>query len=128
MSDCLPAAQVPDEPIDPPALRYPGSICTPIHVPTYRGASEACYNRGNRFRDCSRKGTFTMAKKPANHGEPWSQAHFQRMRTLAKGNTPTGLIAHELGRTEPAVYSKASEMGISLGPTNKSPYNRRKQT
>jgi transposase len=30
-----------------------------------------------------------------------------------------------LGRTPESVYTKASEEGISLKPTNQSPYNRR---
>lgn len=46
---------------------------------------------------------------------------------LANGNTPTGLIAYELKRSKAAVYSKASDEDISLHPTNKSPYNRRKK-
>jgi hypothetical protein len=33
----------------------------------------------------------------------------------------------ELGRTEDAVRSKASQEDISLKPTNQSPYNRRKK-
>lgn len=32
----------------------------------------------------------------------------------------------KLGRSEDAVRSKASDLGLSLTPTNKSPYNRRK--
>ncbi|MBP8945272.1 MAG: hypothetical protein KBG25_05125 [Paludibacteraceae bacterium] len=46
---------------------------------------------------------------------------------MVKGNTPTGLIAHQLGRSEDAVRSKASNLNISLKPTNQSPYNRRKK-
>lgn len=50
----------------------------------------------------------------------------RKLRALAKGNTPTGLIAYRLGRTEDAVRAKASEKHISLKPTNQSPYNRRR--
>jgi hypothetical protein len=55
-------------------------------------------------------------------GEPWSEDDLQQLRELAQGNTPTGLIAHKLGRTEAAVQSKAVDEGISLSPPNRSPY------
>jgi hypothetical protein len=35
-------------------------------------------------------------------------------------------VALKLGRTPAAVENKASEQGVSLKPTNQSPYNRRK--
>lgn len=68
-----------------------------------------------------------MAKTPSNHGKAWTPAHDKTMDRLIKGNTPTGLIAHQLGRTEDAVRSHASEEGKSLKPTNQSPYNRQKK-
>jgi len=68
-----------------------------------------------------------MAKKPPNSGKPWSRGEDQRLRELARGNTPTGLIANDLGRSEDAVRSHASELDVSLKPTNRSPYNRRKK-
>jgi len=37
-------------------------------------------------------------------------------------NTPTRVIGLKLGRTEAAIYKKASELGLSLKPTNQSPY------
>lgn len=64
--------------------------------------------------------------EPNNHGTAWSSADDARLRDLAARDTPTGLIANRLGRTEQAIYSRASELGISLKPTNQSPYNRRK--
>jgi hypothetical protein len=67
-----------------------------------------------------------MAKKPANANKRWTKQAEKELRKLAKGNTPTGLLAYKLKRTEPGVRGKASEMGVSLKPTNKSPYNRRK--
>ena len=67
-----------------------------------------------------------MAKTPANHGKQWKPAEVKQLKQLAKGNTPTGLIAHKMGRTEDAIRSKASETDVSLKPTNQSPYNRRK--
>jgi hypothetical protein len=36
------------------------------------------------------------------------------------------VIGIKLGRTEDAVQSHASEIDVSLKPTNQSPYNRRK--
>ena len=66
-----------------------------------------------------------MAKTPKNSGNAWSKNDVATLKKRAKGNTPTGLIAHELGRSEAAVYSKASDEGVSLKPTNQSPYNRR---
>jgi hypothetical protein len=43
---------------------------------------------------------------------------------LARQNTPTRVIGLKLGRSEAAVYARASQLGISLKPTNQSPYNR----
>jgi hypothetical protein len=68
-----------------------------------------------------------MAKKPKNHGKGWTPAQVKKLRELARGNTPTGLIAWELGRTKPSVRAKASEKNITLKPVNRSPYNRKKK-
>lgn len=59
-------------------------------------------------------------------GKPWKPTEVARLRKLAAANTPTGLIASELGRTEDAVRNKAAAEGIRLSPTNQSPYNRRR--
>ncbi|MBX3668831.1 MAG: hypothetical protein KF778_10550 [Rhodocyclaceae bacterium] len=67
-----------------------------------------------------------MAKTPGNHGKQWTQQDVTQLKQLVKGNTPTGLIAHKMGRTEDAVRSRASDENISLKPNNQSPYNRRK--
>lgn len=67
-----------------------------------------------------------MAKTPKNQGKEWSDADIKKLEKLADQNTPTGLIAWQLGRSEAAVYTKASDEDISLKPTNQSPYNRRK--
>lgn len=67
-----------------------------------------------------------MAKTPGNHGKQWTPQDVIQLKQLTKGNTPTGLIAHKMGRTEDAVRAKASDENISLKPTNQSPYNRRK--
>jgi hypothetical protein len=54
----------------------------------------------------------------------WTAADELQLRILAKQNTPTRVIGFKLGRTEEAVRAKAHELGISLQPTNQSPYNR----
>lgn len=68
-----------------------------------------------------------MAKTPKNNGKQWTDNDVGKLEKLVKGNTPTGLIAYELGRSEDAIRSKASDLDISLKPTNQSPYNRQKK-
>lgn len=68
-----------------------------------------------------------MARKPSNHGKDWTRADVRQLRQLAKENTPTRVIGLKTGRTPAAVQQKASAEGISLRPTNQSPYNRRKR-
>ncbi|WP_462402286.1 hypothetical protein [Pseudomonas sp. Marseille-QA0332] len=67
-----------------------------------------------------------MAKQPTNGGKEWTVAQIAELRKLAAGNTPTRVIGLKLGRSEASIYSKAAELGISLKPTNQSPYNRQK--
>lgn len=66
-----------------------------------------------------------MPKAPANHGKQWSDQDISQLKNLAKGNTPTRVLGLKLGRTPQAVQAKASEVGVSLKPTNQSPYNRK---
>lgn len=74
----------------------------------------------------SERGTeVVMAKSTRNSGKAWTRSDVGQLRQLARENTPTRVIGLELGRPEGAVYSKASREGISLRPTNQSPYNRR---
>jgi len=68
-----------------------------------------------------------MAKTPSNNNKPWTSADIKELKQLVKGNTPTGLIANELGRTVGAIYNKTSEIDLSLHPTNQSPYNRQEK-
>jgi hypothetical protein len=68
-----------------------------------------------------------VAKKPEHANEQWTKTQEAKLEHLAAGNTPTGLIAHELGRSEAAVRPKASEVNVSLKLTNQSLYNRRKK-
>jgi len=67
-----------------------------------------------------------MGEPAPNSGKLWTAAQESELARLARGNTPTGVIALKLGRTEDAVRSKAQELDISLRPTNRPPYNRRK--
>jgi len=67
-----------------------------------------------------------MAKITSNSGKQWSKQDISQLKILANENTPTRVVGLKLGRTPGAVQSKASEIGLSLKPTNQSPYNRRK--
>jgi hypothetical protein len=60
-----------------------------------------------------------------NLNKSWSTAEVRKLREMAQQNTPTGVIGLKLGRTETSVRGKAQREGISLKPTNRSPYNRR---
>jgi hypothetical protein len=68
-----------------------------------------------------------MAKKPEHHGQSWTAAQEHQLRNLADRNTPTRVIGLKLGRTPASVYSKASDLGVSLAPPNQAPYNRKKK-
>ena len=57
---------------------------------------------------------------PKNHNKPWSAAE-------AAGNTPTRVMGIHLGRTPDAVQSHAADLGVSLKPTNQSPYGTAKK-
>ena len=67
-----------------------------------------------------------MTKKYVkNAGKPWTPAEKKELKELAKANTPTRVIGLKLGRPEGGVRNKASELGVSLKPTNQKPYNRK---
>lgn len=63
-----------------------------------------------------------MTKSPKNHRSEWTPAADRQLRSLAHGNTPTRVIGLKLGRTEAAIQQHASLIGVSLRPTNQSPY------
>ena len=67
-----------------------------------------------------------MSKSTCNTGKQWTSTDVKGLRQMAKENTPTRVMGLKLGRTPAAVQSKASEKGISLKPTNQSPYSRQK--
>ena len=69
-----------------------------------------------------------MAKYNRTSGKPWLEEDITQLKKLAKENTPTRVIGLELGRTESAVYTKASLEDISLKPANQAPYNRQKKS
>ena len=68
-----------------------------------------------------------MTKSTRNSGKSWTPEDRRALRDLARENTPTRVIGLKLGRTPEAVRTKASDQGVSLRPTNQSPYNRRKK-
>lgn len=68
-----------------------------------------------------------MAKKPSKSGSRWTPSEIKELKKLARGNTPTRVIGLKLKRTPDAVQSKASAEGISLKPTNQSPYGTKKK-
>ncbi len=67
-----------------------------------------------------------MPKYTRNSGNDWTSKEVKQLRQEARENTPTRVIGLHLGRTENAVRNRASHEGISLKPTNQSPYNRKK--
>lgn len=62
-----------------------------------------------------------------NSGKQWSPQDIAKLRTLAKGNTPTRVMGIKLQRTPDAIQAKASQKGISLEPHNRSPYGTKVQ-
>jgi hypothetical protein len=66
-----------------------------------------------------------MAWYTRNSGKEWTAAELKQLRALAKGDTPTPVIGFKLGRTPAAIYSRASEEGISLMPPN--PHHKKKK-
>lgn len=67
-----------------------------------------------------------MAKYERNAGKHWTSGEIKTMKQLVRQNTPTRVIGLQLGRPVSGIYAKASEEGISLKPTNQTPYNRHK--
>ncbi len=67
-----------------------------------------------------------MGKTPSNNGKQWTATDNAQLQKLANEDTPTRVIGLKMGRTPGAVSSHASDEGISLKPTNQSPYNRKK--
>jgi hypothetical protein len=72
------------------------------------------------------KGDVDMSKPTRNSGKHWTPQQDAQLRELARQNTPTRVIGLKTGRTAAAVSSRASSLGVSLKPTNQSPYGRRR--
>ena len=105
---------------------FPGEGLAPRFSDTHgRYSWEQTFVTGHPTRD--QEDSDMAAKKPANHGKPWTPQDVKELRQLAKENTPTRLIAWKMKRTEDSVRSQASDISLSLKPTNKSPYNRQKK-
>lgn len=68
-----------------------------------------------------------MPKSTRNRGNRWTPSQVSNVRRLAAGNTPTGVIALKMRRTKAGIYSLAQRKGISLNPTNRRPYTRRRR-
>ena len=68
-----------------------------------------------------------MAKTPQNSGKAWDAKQVSELRDLSRHNTPTRVIGLKMGRSADSIQSKASEKGISLKPTNQSPYGTKKK-
>lgn len=65
-----------------------------------------------------------MSQSDRNAGKRWTAGEERTLAKLASENTPTRVISLKMGRPVAAVYTKASEEGISLKPNNQAPYNR----
>ena len=68
-----------------------------------------------------------MAKRPSNSGKDWTPSDIHQLKDLARGNTPTRVIGLKMGRSPGAVSQQASRQGVSLKPTNQSPYGTKKR-
>lgn len=62
-----------------------------------------------------------MSKSTRNSGQRWTSSVNASPRKLANQNTPTRVIGLKLGRTPGSVFTQASNLGVSLKPTNQSP-------
>ena len=63
-----------------------------------------------------------MSRAKRIQGREWTAEEVKALKQLVKENTPTRVIGLKLGRSATAIYSKAQREGISLKPTNQSPY------
>lgn len=68
-----------------------------------------------------------MSKSTRSSGKRWTPGEVSQLRQLANSNTPTRVIGLKLGRPEAAVRTRASQEGISLRPTNQSPYGTKRR-
>ena len=59
-----------------------------------------------------------MFKSDQKSENSWTKEEISLLRDLIKKNTPICIMEAKLGKTEDAIYSKASDIGISLKPLN----------
>jgi len=71
--------------------------------------------------------TQSQPKYKRRSRQPWTDKEVRQLRSLARANTPTGVISLKMQRPKGSIASKAHREGISLRPINRSPYNRRKK-
>ncbi len=67
-----------------------------------------------------------MAKKPkyvAKAGEAWTRTELSAMKKMG-GRTPTRVIGLKLQRPVGGVRKKARAVGMTLKPTNRSPWSK----
>ena len=60
-----------------------------------------------------------------NTGKSWQTKDVLQLKQMIRQNTPTRVAGFKLGRTEDAIRAEASKLGLSLKPSNQSPYNRK---
>lgn len=63
-----------------------------------------------------------MNTKATQHSGTWTDAEMSQLQQLISQNTPTRLIAYKMNRTEGSIRKKAARQGLSLKPSNRSPY------
>ena len=56
---------------------------------------------------------------PKKSGQDWTKTDESKLKSLANSNTTTKSIAKQLERTVDAIYTKASDLGVSLKPKDK---------
>ena len=81
--------------------------------------SKMCYKRLAKYASMSLIILYRriqMVKKPQNHRQPYLEKDIKSIKSMAKKGITTEKIAKELGRTEGAIRTKASEEDISLLP------------
>lgn len=91
--------------------------------------TDLCGNGSSHRLQTKRQGerNINMAKIPANSHKAWSSKQEAELKSLANHNTPTRVIGLKMGRSESSIQSKASALGVSLKPTNQSPYGTKKK-
>jgi hypothetical protein len=67
-----------------------------------------------------------VAKANRNSGKPWTAEDLRAIKRMVREDTPTRVMSTTLGRTEAAIYVKASQEGISLRRASNRGNGRRK--